>query len=159
MIVALQGLLYAGLWNNRQTMRDMTWAAHLENPTAMAVSPIIATSFPFVREFGGVWVDQTHSQWVAFFSHSMLAREGLAPEVREAMARHHEEDLKRLLDSVRRNSPDILLVNTAPRDAWLIAELEAIDPSFLDNYRIIAEEGIMRVMARHDPPVAGIQRN
>ncbi len=153
-LIASPCLMYAGMRNNNPRMSDLSWTAHLENPTVAAISPIISTSFPFVREFGGVWVDQTHSQWVAFFTHVMLARGGLSPEVRQAMIRHHKDDLVRLLESIERNSPDILLVNISSRDSWLIAQLKGIKPSFLDDYLVVGEEGILRIMARRDLSVA-----
>jgi len=133
----------------RPKMSDLSWATNLKDPSVMAISPFIGTSFPLVREFGGVWVDRAHSQWVSHYTRAMLARGELSPEVREVMIRHHKDDLEWFLKSAEQNRPDVIIVNIGSSYSWLIQELKEIKPNFLEDYTTVSEEGIVRIMVRN----------
>jgi hypothetical protein len=116
----------------------------------MAISSDSATAFPLIRQFDGVWVDRTHSQWVARYTRFMLEHDDLPPARRQELMRYHDEDLVRLLSNIERNKPEVILVDVSPRDSWLMPELEAFKPHFLDGYTTVTEQGWVRVLERRD---------
>jgi hypothetical protein len=145
-------LFLVGFDDRRPTMSDLSWASALDRPTALAISPDVATAFPLARRIGAIWVDRIHSQWVARYSRHALQSADLGQADIEKLQRYHTEDLEWVLRRIREKAPDIIIQDVSPRYSWLSSELEALsDSDFLQDYEPIAEEGEIRVLRRLQP--------
>jgi hypothetical protein len=147
-ILEISVLFIIGFADGRPTMSDLSWAAGLDKPRVLAVSPILETSFPLARRIGAVWVDRTHSQWVARYSLFALRSGGLTEPERAKFLRYHKQDLEWILQQITEKAPDIIIQDVRPGNSWLTSELLALTPDFLNGYEVIAEEGGIRVLCR-----------
>jgi hypothetical protein len=141
-------LFVVGFNDRRPVMSDLSWAAGLHHPRALAVSSDLATSFPLARQIGAVWVDRIHSQWVARYTRVALQSKILTESDRQKYLRYHERDLEWILRQISEQNPDIIFQDVRPGYSWLSLELSALEPGFLDKYDVIAEEGGIRVLRR-----------
>jgi hypothetical protein len=137
-----------GFDDRRPVMSDLSWAAGLHHPRALAVSPYVDTAFPLARRIGAVWVDRTHSQWVARYTRFALRSPELSEEGRSKFLNYHKQDLAWILRQIREKAPDIIIQDVRPENSWLASELLSLKPGFLDGYQIIAEEDGVRVLQR-----------
>lgn len=142
------GLFFIGFENNRPRMADLSWAAGLDQPRALALSPDIATSFPLARRIGAVWVDRIHSQWVARYTRFALLIGDLTELEQSKLAAYHRRDLEWILRQIKLKAPDIIIEDIRPDYSWLAAELASLEPEYLSGYKIIAEDGPIRVLRR-----------
>jgi hypothetical protein len=147
-ILEISVLFIVGFDDRRPVMSDLSWAAGLDHPRALAVSPDLKTAFPLARRIGAVWVDRTHSQWVARYTRFPLRSGGLAEPEREKFIRYHKQDLEWILRQITEKAPDIIIQDVWPGNSWLTSELLALKPGFLDGYEVIAEEDEIRVLRR-----------
>ena len=129
-------------------MSDLSWAAGFEHPRALAVSPYLDTAFPLARQIGAVWVDRTHSQWVARYTRFSLRSGGLTEKERAKFLYYHKQDLEWILQQITEKVPDIIIQDVRSGSSWLMSELLALKPGFLDGYGAVAEEGGIRVLRR-----------
>ena len=129
-------------------MSDLSWAAGLDHPRTLAVSPDVSTSFPLARRIGAVWVDRTHSQWVARYTLFALRSGGLTEAERIKLLNYHKQDLEWILRQIKEKAPEIIIQDVRPGYSWLSSELIELKPGFLDGYKVIAEEGGIRVLRR-----------
>ena len=127
-------------------MRDLTWARALAHPGALAVSPTEDTSFPLARRIGAVWVGHTHSQWIALYTRFVLASKALTPDEKARLLAYHRSDLEAVLREIRDKRPEIIIEEMRPIFSWLVPELNALQPGFLDDYTVIVEENGIRVL-------------
>ncbi|MBL4847314.1 MAG: hypothetical protein JKY65_17480 [Planctomycetes bacterium] len=146
--IVVSWMTWSSLHDLGPKMKDLSWAAELEAPTMVAISPDLATAFPLTRRLGGKWVHSTHSQWVARMARSLHQDEGLSPERREALVAYYTGDLVRLLNCIEREAPDLIVVDLREDFEWLMEALEELRPHFLDGYTKVAEEGRIRVLKR-----------
>jgi hypothetical protein len=137
-----------GFADGRPVMRDLTWATTLSHPRALAVSPVEDTSFPLARQIGAIWVGHTHSEWVARYTRFALTSNALTPDEKARWLAYHRSDLEAVLRDIRGKRPEIIIEDMRPIFSWLVPELNALQPGFLDDYRILAEEGPIRVLRR-----------
>ena len=147
-IIVICFLFIRGFDDRRPVMSDLSWAAGLDHPHALAVSPILETSFPLARHIGAVWVDRTHSQWVARYTLFALRSDGLTEPERAKFLGYHKQDLEWILQQIAVKAPDIIIQDVRPGNSWLTSELAALKPGFLDGYEVIAEEGGIRILYR-----------
>ena len=141
--------------DGRPIMHDLIWARALSHPRALAVSPIEDTSFPLARRIGAVWVGHSHSQWIARYTRSALGSNSLTSEERERYLNYHRSDLEAVLGEIRDKRPEIIIEDIRPEFAWLAPELKALQPGFLDDYAVIADEGDIRVLRLMSATVSG----
>ncbi len=134
----------------RPTMRDLSWAGELNEPTALAISPNEATSFPLAQEIGARWVDRIHSQWVAGYTRFALRRGGLSETERRRYQSYFDGDIKRTVNVIHEKRPDIIIQDAGA--AWLTDAMLAADPTLLDDYETIAEERAIRILRRRYAP-------
>lgn len=147
--IGFSATTFVAFRDGRPVMKDLSWAAELEAPTVLAVSPDISTGFPLSRRFGGVWVNRIHSQWVSRYVRFLLEKEpDLSPERRELLASYRRADLLWVLETIEREAPELILLDRTPANAWLLPALEELRPGFLDGYEVLAEEGRIRVLRR-----------
>ena len=145
---AIAAFMFVGFRDPRAALSDLHWARDFEHPSVMAIAPDSAAVFPLVRQFGGVWVGRTHSQWVARYTRYMLEHDEVSPTRRLELISYHNNDLMELLNDLEQKKPDVILVDAAQRYSWFLPELEAMKPKFLNDYAEITEEGRVRVLAR-----------
>jgi len=132
--------------DGRPIMHDLTWAGVLSHPRALAVSPQEDTSFPLARRIGAVWVGHSHSQWIARYTRFALGSNSLTSEERKLYLEYHRSDLDAILREIRDKRPEIIIEDVRPTFSWLEPELNALQPGFLDDYAVIADEGAVRVL-------------
>jgi hypothetical protein len=152
-ILEICGLFAIGFDDGRPVMSDLSWAAGLDQPRALAISADLDIAFPLARRIGAVWVDRTHSQWVARYTRFELQSAELTESERAKLLYYHKQELERILRQIREKTPDIIIQDIRPGDSWLTSELLALNPRFLDGYEAIAEEGWIRVLQRKAGPV------
>ena len=51
-------LFFVGFDDRRPVMSDLSWAAGLDRPRALAISPELSSAFPLARRIGAIWVAQ-----------------------------------------------------------------------------------------------------
>jgi hypothetical protein len=141
-------LFVIGFDDRRPVMSDLSWAAGLGHPRALAVSADIRTSFPLARQIGAIWVDRIYGQWVAWFTRFALQSPELTEPQRTRYLYYHERDLEWIVRQISEKAPDIIFQDVRPSSSWLSSELAALNPRFLDGYEVIAEEGGTRVLRR-----------
>jgi len=145
----------AGFTDQRPGMPDLSWADGLDRPTALAVSPDHATSFPLARRIGARWVGRAHSQWVARFARHALASPGLSEAEPRKFERYHGADLRGVLERIEAAKPELLFLDAAPAYAWFYQELQALNPGYLKAYAPVAESAGIRVLKRRSDAPAG----
>jgi hypothetical protein len=146
--ISISTLFIVGFDDGRPVMSNVSWAAKLDRPRALAVSPDISTAFPLARRIGAVWVDRIHSQWVARYTRHALLFGGLSEPDTRKFLHYHNLDLEWILRRIREAKPDIIIQDISPGHSWLISELTTLDPSYLHGYEVIAEESGIRVLGR-----------
>jgi hypothetical protein len=147
-VLGISALFIVGFDDRRPTMSDLSWAANLDRPRALAISPMLSTAFPLARRIGAVWVDRIHSQWVARYTLYALRFGGLSEPQMTKFLRYHKQDLEWILRQIEEKAPDIIIQDVSPGNSWLSSELVALKPEFLEGYEVIAEEGGIRVLGR-----------
>ena len=132
----------------RPEMRDLSWARDLNRPTAMAISPDLAASFPLAQHIGARWIDRIHSQWVAGYTRMALRRGGLSESDAQRYQSYFHRDIERTARVIREKRPEIIVQRVGSGARWLIDALLAADPTLLDDYETLAEEGVIRILRR-----------
>ena len=148
--VGVSALMFEGFEDNRPRMQDLRWAEDLDRPTAMAISPFIGAGFPLSRQVGASWVDRIHSQWVANYTRYALENTDLTEEEEQTARRYHAFDIERTRGVIRDKKPEIIIQTISPRMQWLHDAVVEASPSPLEDYQVIAEEGIYRIWRRRD---------
>ena len=134
--------------DDRPEMRDLSWAARLDRPTAMAISPDLSTGFPLAQHVGARWVDRIHSQWVARYTRVALRRGGLSATDAQRYQSYFDGDIERAARVIRERRPDIIIQHVGTGTRWLTDALLAAEPTLLDDYETLAEEGVIRILRR-----------
>ena len=134
--------------DDRPQMRDLSWANELERPTALAISPSISTAFPLAQHIAARWVDRIHSQWVARYARIALRRGELSATDAQRYQSYFDDDIKRTVRVIRARRPEIIIQHVGTSSQWLIDALLATDPTLLNDYQPVAEEGVIRILRR-----------
>jgi hypothetical protein len=142
-------ILFAiGFADIRPVMRDLSWAKGLAHSRALAIARYNWTAFPLARSIGAVWVGRAHSQWIATYTKPLLGRDTLNPLERQLYLKYYSSSLEDILCEIKTKQPEIIFEDSLPESSWLSSELAALQPGFLDGYRILTEEGGIRVLYR-----------
>ena len=150
--------MFRGYEDGRALISDMTWAEDLDQPTAMAISPVISTSFPLARQIDAVWIDRIHSQWVARYTRVQIERQDdQNSEYVQMLRGYYDREIDRTRRLIQDQQPELIFQAVTERVAWLYEELLEEDPALMDEYTVIAEEGILRIWRRNDAIEAGRQ--
>ena len=91
------------------------------NPTVMTLGPDLRTGHPLVRHVRGSWAGSNPGLFIAAGAHRRLA-EPLDPATRGRVRGYLQSDLAAFAEEVRRERPDILLVDVRPSESWLRGE-------------------------------------
>lgn len=143
-VLMLQG------FGGRTRLSDHAWARDLDRPTAMAVSPMISTSFPIAERIGARWVDRIHGQWVVHYARIALSRDHLGEAERARFQRYFDSELARTRAAIREKKPELIFTDGAGRYDWLTEAILADDPGLLDDYEVFAQEGSVRILRRRE---------
>jgi hypothetical protein len=72
----------------------------------------------------------------------------LTPRETKRLLDYSRADLEGILREIVDKRPDLIIEDTRPQYTWLVPELNALEPGFLDDYAIVAEENGIRVLRR-----------
>jgi hypothetical protein len=134
--------------DERPEMRDLSWSRKLNRPTAAAISPDVASSFPLAQHIGARWIDRIHSQWVARYTLVALRRGGLSESDAQRYQSYFDSDIERTIGVIREKRPDIIIQHVGSGTRWLTDALLAADQTLLDDYETVAQEGVIRILRR-----------
>ena len=138
--------------DNRPQLHDLSWASGLNRPTAMAISPDLSTGFPLAQHISARWVDRIHSQWVARYTRFALRRGGLSESDAQRYQAYFDGDIERTVRVIRTRRPQIIIQHVGTGAGWLSEALLAKDPTLLNDYETVAEEGVIRILRRRQTP-------
>lgn len=144
--VVIAALFLAGFEGRQPIVHNLAWAKDLDRPRALAITPLSGLTLPTARRIGAVWVSRTHSQWIAWYTRFALQSSRLTEEERRRYLYWHERDLRSVLREIREKEPDLIFADTSPEFSWLKQELSAMEPGFLDDYQVVAEENGVKVL-------------
>ncbi|MFN0024814.1 MAG: hypothetical protein ACKVS5_13060 [Parvularculaceae bacterium] len=148
--ISASALLLAGFDDGRARLSDHSWSKHLTRPTAMAISPMISTSFPIAERIGARWVDRIHGQWVVHYTRIALGRDTLSEAERQRYQSYYDAELARTRAVIREKNPELIFKSASARHSWLVDALLVEDPTLLDNYDVFAHEGNAVILRRRD---------
>lgn len=139
-------LLYDVFDDKRPSMEDMSWAKSIEKrPTAMAITPSIALSFPLAREVDAIWVDRIHSQWVSHYAKLASDQKGYSETQFQLFRQYQDSDLERTKNVIQQKRPELIFQCVLERHMWISDRLLDLDPALLDGYQVIAEDDVFRI--------------
>ncbi len=146
LVVALYAALlsYDRFGDGSLGIKKNDWAAGLEQPTAMALSPIIAISFPLARQIDARWIDRIHSQWLMRYARVGMEGEAPGDPSYETFLRYYNDEMARTANLIRQDRPDLIFQCIAPACLWLNEAMLAQYPDLLDGYgEVLREERII----------------
>ncbi len=146
--VVAASLFFAGFESQQPMIHNLSWAKDLDRPRVLAITPLSGLTLPTARRIGAVWVSRTHSQWIAWYTRFALQSAGLTEQERRRYLYWHERDLRSALREIREKKPELIFTDTWPEFSWLKEELSAMEPGYLDDYRVVADEDGVRVLRR-----------
>ena len=151
----LMGQTFTGLDDKNPAMKDLTWASALDRPTTMAISPFIGVGHPLARQIDAIWIDRIHSQWAAHYARLRLINDDLGAEETAHIQGYYDRELMRVRTLIEAQKPEIIIQYVAPNATWLNDAMIESAPNLLDDYTIIANEGVFRIWHRTAAPIAG----
>ncbi|HEV1999194.1 MAG TPA: hypothetical protein VGQ97_01755 [Xanthobacteraceae bacterium] len=104
-------------------------------PTLLAITSEIAVGHPLVRELQGKWVSRVGSLWISAGVFRRVADEKLDPGEKAALRRLAARDRDMLVEDIRRNRPDIILVEKGVLDWEAWARADPLVAAELAHYR------------------------
>jgi 4-amino-4-deoxy-L-arabinose transferase-like glycosyltransferase len=104
-------------------------------PTLLTITSDIAVGHPLVRELQGKWVSRVGSLWISAGVFRRAVDEKLDPEQKAALRRLAARDRDMLVEDIRRNRPDIILVEKGVFDWEAWARADPLVAAELAHYR------------------------
>ena len=94
------------------------------NPRLAMISSDVSVGHPLVRQVGGTWVNRVGSLWVTAGVVRRMRNEALDPDTAKRLAAYAERDRAALVEDIRQNRPDIILIDRTAFDweAWARAD-------------------------------------
>jgi hypothetical protein len=89
-------------------------------PSVITLGPNLLTGHPLVRNVGGRWAGSSAALFIAAGAHARLP--SAPPEAKAQLRRWYEDDLSAFASDVRRERPDVILVDARRELAWLRRE-------------------------------------
>ena len=95
-------------------------------PRLLAISEDLGVGFPIVRQIGGTWTARVSSQWILNGRAERSAMGVLEPSVKTALDLAAAQDQKWLVEDIRQQHPDVILVQIFGTDwsRWAAADQE-----------------------------------
>jgi hypothetical protein len=153
-LAAISAMLFLTFDDDEPTMRNREWARSLDRPTAMAISTGEITGYPLAREIKARWVNRTHCQWSVVFPETVMRRQPIPEEQRRLYKAYQDRELDYVARLVPRARPEIIIQGTTATDDWLTRQILKRNPTLLDDYAVIAEEGLIRIWRRKSGVIA-----
>ncbi len=116
------------------TALAQTIRLNVSHPKMLAISPASGLGHPLVRQVGGQWVQRISSLWITDYAEWLLRHEQ-SPPVAAALLRYAADDRAMLLEDIRRERPDIILLDT-----YWDAKTRA-DPDLSELLKVYSEIG------------------
>ena len=138
-----------GFADNRAPTRGQDWATGLDNPTAMAISKDLGTSFPLAVSVGARWIDRTHAQWIPYYALTALQR-GATDEEKTLLKKYYQEEIDRTRRLILEEQPDLIFQTKFKSREWLRGALLEGQPDLFDNYAPYIVTGGTVVLRRTD---------
>ncbi len=102
---------------------------------------------PLIRMVGGHLVNRTFAQWLSTSAIWRIRLEQLSPAVERRMMAVIDEDRAALLEDLRRQPPDVIVVEKFFAEVgYISASPELV--AFLDDYAEIGQTPLLRILAR-----------
>jgi hypothetical protein len=94
------------------------------NPRVAIISHDVSVGHPLVRQVGGTWVNRVGSLWVTAGVRVRTRGEMLDADTAKRLAAYAERDRAALVEDIRQNRPDIVLIDRVGFDweAWARAD-------------------------------------
>jgi hypothetical protein len=104
-------------------------------PSMLTITSDIAVGHPLVRELEGKWVSRVGALWISAGVFRRAVDEQLTPDEKAALKLLAARDRDMLVDDIRRNRPDIILVEKGVFDWEAWARSEPLVAAELAHYR------------------------
>lgn len=140
----------ASMDDDEPTLKDMTWAQSLDEPTALSICDGTITGFPIAREINAKWVNRIHCQWSPAWIEAMLRNKDLSDTQRGTFLTYQRQELDRTATVIAKERPQIIIQGVSRSVDWITHELLNRNPQLLDGYKIVAEDGHQRILMRTD---------
>jgi hypothetical protein len=113
------------------------------HPRVLVIAQDLGVGHPFTRQVGGVWSQRVASLFITAGARTLLEKEK-DPVAIEKLQSYLRMDRDMLVEDIRRNRPDIVLISNRFSDFrdWAFADPQVRDA--LANYRLYASDGETR---------------
>lgn len=108
------------------------------HPRMLMISPDLAIGHPLVRQLGGTWVGRTGHLWISAGAFERLVKEKPDAETAAALRRLAARDRDMLVEDIRRNRPDVILIERGVFDWYAFAHADPAIAAELAAYTEIA---------------------
>ncbi len=122
-------------------------AAH---PKILAITAEPGVGHPLVRSLNGTWVSRQQALWVAAYAKRLRLESRLDARRDAMLAAYEARERAMLIDDIRKNSPDVVLVDnlTGDASAWLQEHPNVMD--MLKPYRRVETLNRIDILKRAD---------
>lgn len=117
-------------------------------PTLLTITSDIAVGHPLVRELQGKWVSRVGALWISAGVFRRALDEKLDPGKKAALKRLAARDRDMLVDDIRRNRPDIILVEKGVFDWETWARADPLVAAELAHYREAGRVAVFLILQR-----------
>jgi hypothetical protein len=151
------GIFCTGMvWFSVQYPRDTIAIAETidkiaSRPGIAMIGGDVSVGFPVTRLVHGNWAQRAASRWMASSAHRLRSQPGTEPEVAAAMERYENLDRSMLLDDIRSNRPQIILIEAKPEDTFDWGAWARADPqlaSELNAYEFVKQIDDVQIWRR-----------
>jgi len=132
------GFMYGDRGDPQLEVAAKSLGNHLK---VLAISSDLTVGHPFTRRIGGVWAQRVASLWITGGARRIIADSGESPAVMTRMRPYLALDRDMLVEDIRHNRPDIVLISDRLDKfrAWAFADPPVA--AALANYRLYAADG------------------
>lgn len=116
-------------------------AALAPHPKVVAITRDLNVGFPFVRRIGGAWAQRANMLWITAGARWRIRQSGDDPKMVAAMRPYLKLDRDMLVEDIRRNRPDIVLISDRLDNYSDWAFADPLIASALKDYRLYAADG------------------
>jgi hypothetical protein len=113
------------------------------HPRVLAISQDIGVGHPFTRQVGGIWSQRVASLWITAGARILLKKE-TDPVTIEKLQSYLRLDRDMLVEDIRRNRPDIILISNRFGEFHDWAFADPLIAAALADYRLYASDGETR---------------
>jgi hypothetical protein len=113
------------------------------HPRVLEISQDVGVGHPFTRQVGGVWSQRVGSLWITAGARNLLEKE-TDPVTIEKLQSYLRLDRDMLVEDIRRNRPDIILISNRFGEFRDWAFADPLIAAELADYRFYASDGETR---------------